>query len=51
LGVILYGRLEIGAVLGYSSMVNYMSRSGAMSGKSSRNTSRNSRVIGMSSRL
>jgi hypothetical protein len=51
LGVILYGHLEIGAVSGYNSMVNSISRSGGMSGKSSGNTSRNSWPIGISSRF
>jgi hypothetical protein len=37
-GVILYGRLEIGAVLSCT-MVNSTSRSGSKPGKSSRNTS------------
>jgi hypothetical protein len=51
LGAILYGHLEIGATPGCSSMVNSISQSRGMPGKSSGNTSRNSRTTEILSRL
>jgi hypothetical protein len=51
LGVILYVRLEIGAVPDCNSIVNYTSRFTGMPGKSFGKTSGNSQAIGISSRF
>ena len=51
LGVILYGRRDIGAVPGYSSITNSTSRSGGIPGNSSGNTPGYSLTTGISAKI